>query len=234
MGQSETIILSLGGSLIVPPTGIDTQFLTNFNHFIRKQIAEKNRRFFIICGGGATTRQYQKAATEVVGHTLSDEDKDWLGIHATRLNAHLIRTIFRDIAYHRIFKHYDSDYDIADEPVVVCSGWKPGWSTDYCAVLVAEKYKSQTMINLSNVDKVYNKDPRKFDDAKPLDIIHWNEFEKLVGDKWVPGLNVPFDPIATKKAKKIGLTVIILNGKNIYNLEAAIDGKEFVGSTIAP
>lgn len=231
---NETVILSLGGSLIVPKEGIDTQFLTNFNHFIRKQIAEKKRRFFIICGGGATTRHYQQAATEVVDHPLSDEDKDWLGIHSTRLNAHLIRTIFRDIAYPRIFKHYDSDYDIKDEPVICCSGWKPGWSTDYDAVLIAEKYGGKRIFNLSNIDKVYNKDPRKFEDAKPIEKISWTEFEKLVGNKWVPGLNAPFDPIATQKAKNLSLTVVILNGKNIYNLEAAIDNKPFIGSTIAP
>lgn len=234
MGYTETVILSLGGSLIVPNGGIDTQFLINFNNFVRKQIAEKNRRFFIICGGGATTRNYQKAASEVVHQPLSDEDKDWLGIHSTRLNAHLVRTIFQDIAYPRIFKHYDKEYDIKNEPVICCSGWKPGWSTDYCAVLVAERYGAKTLINLSNIDKVYDKDPRKFPEAKPIEKITWGEFEKLVGTKWVPGLNAPFDPIATQKAKKLGMEVTILNGKNIYNLEAAIEHKPFIGTTIAP
>src|SRR3989344_2862552 len=127
MGNQETVVLSLGGSLIVPNGGIDTQFLTNFNYFIRKQIAEKNRRFFIICGGGATARTYIDSGKEVVHHVLEAEDQDWLGIHATRLNAHLVRTIFRDIAYPKIFKHYDRSYDIKDEPVIICSGWKPGW-----------------------------------------------------------------------------------------------------------
>ncbi|MEK7166056.1 MAG: UMP kinase [Patescibacteria group bacterium] len=234
MGYQETVVLSLGGSLIVPNGGIDTQFLTNFSQFIRKQIAEKNRRFFVICGGGSTTRHYQQAAMEVVHEPLSNEDKDWLGIHSTRLNAHLVRTVFRDIAYPRIFKHYDRDYDIADEPVIICSGWKPGWSTDYCAVLVAQKHKGHKIFNLSNIDKVYNKDPKKFPDARPIDQISWSKFEGLVGSKWVPGLNAPFDPIATQLAKKLKLTVIILNGKNIYNLEAAIDGKPFIGTTIAP
>jgi uridylate kinase len=144
-----------------------------------------------------------------------------------------VRTILRDIAYPRIFKHYDNNYDIGREPVIVCSGWKPGWSTDYCAVLVAQKYGAKKIFNLSNIDKVFDKDPRKFPDAHPIDSIRWNEFEKLVGDKWSPGLNSPFDPIATQTAKKLGLTVIILNGRNIYNLEAAINSKTFRGTTIS-
>lgn len=233
MGTSETIILSLGGSLIVPKD-IDTQFLTDFNLFIRKQIAEKNRRFFIICGGGWTTRHYQQAAVSVVGDGLPDEDKDWLGIHSTRLNAHLVRTIFRDIANPVIIEHYDRQYQIADSRVVVCSGWKPGWSTDYCAVMVARNYQSKTVINMSNIDKVYDKDPKKYPDAKPLDKITWDYFAGLVGDTWTPGLNTPFDPIATQGAKELGLHVIILNGKNIANLEAAIDHTPFTGTLIAP
>ena len=100
--------------------------------------------------------------------------------------------------------------------------------------MVAEKYGAKTIINMSNIDKVYDKDPRKFKDAKALDRISWSEFARLVGNKWVPGLNTPFDPIATQKAKKLGLTVTILNGRNIFNLEAALHGKPFRGTTITP
>jgi uridylate kinase len=234
MTTGETIILSLGGSLIVPGSGIDTQFLSKFSEFVRNEIAEKKRRFFIICGGGATARSYIDAGGAIFGKSITNEDKDWLGIHSTRLNAHLVRTLFRDIAYPRIFKHYDRDYDIADEPVVVCSGWKPGWSTDYCAVLVAEKFGARTVVNMSNIDMVYDKDPRKFKDAKPIQKTTWEYFETLVGSKWTPGLNAPFDPIATQKAKNLSLNVIILNGKNIKNLGHALDGKKFVGTVITP
>ncbi|EKD87301.1 MAG: hypothetical protein ACD_36C00154G0001, partial [uncultured bacterium] len=91
-------ILSLGGSLVVPNGGVDTNFLSQFNTFIRNQVSSKQRRFFITVGGGGTTRHYQQAASQVRGEELDDVDRDWLGIHATRLNAQMIRTIFRDIA----------------------------------------------------------------------------------------------------------------------------------------
>src|SRR3972149_7709382 len=94
----ESFILSLGGSLVVPSTGIDTQFLTQFNQFIRQQVSSKKRRFFITVGGGTTTRRYQEAARSVRSAEIDDLDLDWLGIHATRLNAQMVRTIFRDIA----------------------------------------------------------------------------------------------------------------------------------------
>lgn len=234
MGTNYTdkVIISVGGSLIVPNGGIDTKFLSDLNSFIRNQLANnKNRQFFLEAGGGATARRYRDAGQDVVGHELTVDDLDWLGIHATRLNAQLIRTIFRDIAHPYVIKKYEIIRKVT-EPIVIAAGWKPGWSTDYCAVLLCEDYNAKTVINLSNIDKVYDKDPKQFADAKPIDKTSWEDFRKIVGDTWSPGLNSPFDPIAAKKAQELGVKVVILNGKNFENLEKYFNGEEFVGTVI--
>ena len=229
---SNAFILSLGGSLVVPNGGIDTQFLTEFNTFIRKQVSEKKRRFFITVGGGSLMRQYRDAAKTIHGK-ITDEDLDWLGIHATRLNAQLVRTMFIDIADTRIIKHYEIILKI-ERPVAIAAGWKPGWSTDYCAVTLCQDYGVKNMINMSNVDKIYEKDPRQYPEAKTIDSINWAAYRKICGDTWTPGMNIPFDPIASKLAEDLGVTVKILNGRNLDNLAAALDGKPFIGSTISP
>ena len=228
----DKIIISVGGSLIVPNGGIDTKFLIKFNKFIRTKLAEnKKRQFFLIAGGGATTRHYQNAARQVIGNKLTNDDLDWLGIHATRLNAHLIRTIFRDVAHNYILKHYEIIRKV-EESVVVGSGWKPGWSTDFCSIMTCQDYDVKTVINLSNIDQVYDKDPRRFNDAKPIDKISWKELRKLVGNKWTPGMHVPFDPIAAKKAEELGVKVVVINGNDFENVENYFNGKKFVGTTI--
>lgn len=227
----DTYVLSLGGSLVVPNGGIDTHFLIQFNRFIRNQISGKHRRFFIVVGGGATTRNYQEAACVVRGENIEDVDLDWLGIHATRLNAQLVRTIFRDIADPRVIKHYEIILKI-EQPLAIAAGWRPGWSTDYCAVTLCQDYGIREVINMTNVDQVYDKDPKKFPDAKPLLETTWRQYRAIVGDRWKPGMNLPFDPIASKLADELGITVKILNGKNLENLSMALDGKSFVGSTI--
>lgn len=229
---SEAYIISLGGSLVVPNGGIDTQFLKEFNAFIRNQVSAKKRRFFITVGGGAIMREYRDTAKKIRGK-ITNTDLDWLGIHATRLNAQLMRTIFIDIAHPRIIKHYEIILKI-DEPVAIAAGWKPGWSTDYCAVTLCQDYGVTEMINMSNVDQVFDKDPKQYPDAKPIDTITWKDYRKIVGDTWTPGLNTPFDPIASKLAQELGLTVKFLNGRNLKNLEAALDRKPFIGSTITP
>ncbi len=228
---SDKVVISIGGSLIVPNGGINTQFLSKLNEFIRKQLASHpDRQFFLIIGGGSTARHYRDAGKEVIGK-LTDEDLDWLGIHSTRLNAHLVRTIFHDIAHPHIIEHYEIIRKVT-EPVVVASGWKPGWSTDFCAVMICEDYEVHTVLNLSNIEKVYTADPKKDPEAKPIDTMTWDEFRKLVGDEWVPGMNAPFDPIASRKAQDLGVKVVVMNGDNFDNVEDYLEGRSFTGTVI--
>ena len=230
-GYTDKVIISVGGSLIVPNGGVDTAFLSKFNKFVRSELANNpNRQFFLAIGGGQTTRLYQKAAREVIGDKLTRDDLDWIGIHATRLNAHLVRAIFRDVAHQYIIKNFEIIQKVT-QPVVIASGWKPGWSTDYDAILLAEDYQVEKIVNLTNTEYVYDKDPKKFPDAKPIENISWNDFRKLVGNEWIPGMNAPFDPIAAKKAEELNLTVVIA-GADLENLEKILNNKPFKGTTI--
>lgn len=230
MQDKKTVIISLGGSLIVPEE-IDWKFVKNFKALIEKQI-KKGYRFIIITGGGKTARKYQEAAMKVTG--LAPDDRDWLGIHATRMNAHFIRTLFRQHAHPVINKnpHDVKSFQNFKESILVAAGWKPGFSTDYDAVILAKHFKIKNIINLSNIDFVCDKDPRKFSDAKKIKEISWNDFCKMVGNKWDPGMNAPFDPIASKLARKEKLEVAIMNGKNLKNLENYLNNKAFKGTII--
>jgi uridylate kinase len=116
---------------------------------------------------------------------------------------------------------------------MVAAGWRPGWSTDYVSTILAQRLESKTVINLSNIDYAFDKDPNKYDDAKIIKEISWKEFRKIVGNKWDPGLNLPFDPVASRNAQELGLKVIICKGNNIKNLENILAGKKYKGTTIS-
>ncbi len=229
--QEPPIVISVGGSLIVPNGGIDTNFLIKLNRLIREEV-NKGKRFLLVAGGGKIARHYRDAGRTVIGN-VTNEDLDWLAIHTTRLNAHLLRTIFQDIANPRIIENYDHKLEDWRQPLAIGAGWKPGWSTDYDAVMLARDYEANIIINMSNIDWIYDKDPAKYKDAKPLKKIIWDEMEKLVGDKWSPGFNAPFDPIATKLAKKLKLTVVIANGNDLINIQKIINKESFKGTVIS-
>jgi uridylate kinase len=140
-------------------------------------------------------------------------------------------TIFRKYAYFRIIKNPKEKISFK-EKILIAAGWKPGFSTDYDAVLLAKTYGSDTIINLTNVDYVYDKDPNKFKFAKPFKEISWKDYLKLIEQKWIPGMSAPFDPIASKLAQKFKFKVIILNGRKLKNLENYLENKNFTGTII--
>jgi uridylate kinase len=227
--KREYVVVSVGGSLIVPDE-IDTVFLKNFHTLIQKEIGN-GLSFFIITGGGKTARHYQEAARAVHGD-LPRNDVDWLGIHSTRLNAHLLRTLFSDQAQARIVK--DPTRQVKGHmPIIIGAGWKPGWSTDYCAVLAAKHLGAKKLVNLSNIDYVYTADPKKDPTAQKIEKIEWSNFRNIIPDHWDPGLSSPFDPVAAKEAEALGLEVAIMNGKNLTEFENYLSGKPFSGTVIS-
>jgi uridylate kinase len=223
------IVISLGGSLLIPE-GIDTQFIFSFREMITNYTF-KGYSFFIIVGGGRVCRLYQNASKEL--GVVSLDSLDWVGIHATRLNAEFIRIIFGDVADSKIVTNpYRIPY--IHKPVVIGAGWKPGWSSDYDAVTIAEQIGAKKIINLTNIDYVFSDDPRKNPEAQIIKDINWTDFRKIIPAEWHPGVNAPFDPVASKKADELALTVAIMNGKNIENIKEYIEGREFIGSIIHP
>jgi len=227
MDKSNYIIISLGGSIIVPDN-IDTDFLKDFVLVIGEYV-KKGYHFVIITGGGKTCRRYNDSLEQIIKPT--EKDLDWMGISVTRLNAELVRIAFGDLAYETIILDPDL-IPKTEKPVLVGGGWKPGNSSDLAAVHSAQKVGAEKLINLSNIDFVYDKDPKIFPDAKIIRKSSWVEFRAILPDVWTPGLNSPFDPIAAKEAEALGLEVAIINGKNIESLKNYLDGKEFTGSII--
>lgn len=226
MENRPIIIVSVGGSLIVPDQ-IDTQFLSNFRDLL---LTFRDRyRFIIITGGGKTARRYQEAASKVVNVPI--DDTDWLGIHATRLNGHLLRTVFRTEAHPRIITNPHEDIYFTED-ILIAAGWRPGCSTDYDAVLIAKQMGATKMINLSNIDYVYDSDPKKNPDAKKIEKISWADFRKIIPKEWSPGLSSPFDPIAAKESEAMNLEVAIINGEKLERLADYLNEKEFVGTVI--
>jgi uridylate kinase len=223
-------VISLGGSLIVPEN-LDVDFLKSFKKFVLKRI-EKGDKFILISGGGKTCRNYQNSAAEI--SEIDNEEKDWLGIHSSRLNGHLLRTIFKKEANPILITNYEEDLKLInfEKPVIVGAGWKPGFSTDYDAVLCAKHFNCKQIINLSNIDYVYSEDPKVNPNAKKFENISWKDFREIVGNKWDPGLNAPFDPIASKLAQELELEVAVLNGKNLENIENFMDNENYIGTII--
>jgi uridylate kinase len=214
-------VISLGGSVLGEES---LSYLSDFISLIKKNGSE----FVIFTGGGKTARDFINRGQKM---GLSDVSLDWIGIYATRLNAIFLKGLFGDDCSDSIVTDPTRPIHFSKK-IVVAAGWKPGWSTDYDAVLVAKQIGASMVINITNISHVYSKDPKKFKEAKKLETVSWKDFQAIVGDKWSPGLNMPFDPIASKEAASAGLRVVIINNE-ISKLEAVLSGKKFEGTLIS-
>jgi uridylate kinase len=231
--MEETIIISLGGSLIVPEN-IDVDFLKEFKSLILSHV-EKGKKFVIDTGGGKICRKYQAAAKEIVD--ASKEDLDWIGLTVNNVNAQLVRVIFGKDACKKVF------YDLREEglrdsvlqyPIVIGGALEPGHSSDFDAVLAAKNIGAKKIINLSNTDYVYDSDPKINPNAKKIEQISWTDYRNIIPKEWThAGLNSPFDPIASKMAQENGISVFIMNGKPIDNLAKCLNGEKFMGTIIS-
>lgn len=227
--QDERIVISLGGSLIVPDE-VDINFLNNFKNTINSFV-EKGKKFVIIAGGGKLCRRYQDSAMAI--SNLTPEELDWLGIYSTRFNAQFLKFVFGKNAKEEIIT--DPTLEITfDKPIILGGGWKPGNSTDLVAITIAKSIGAKKVINLSNTDYVYDSDPKFNKEAEKIENISWKDYRMLIPDGWHPGLNSPFDPVASKLAEENQISVITMNGTNIPNFTDFLEGRDFKGTTISP
>jgi len=216
------IVVSLGGSVIVPKE-LNVKFIKGFVKTIKK--FKRKHKLSIICGGGYTARMYTQKAKEF---NLSVKEAHELGISATHLNAQFIAKIL-DAKLSR-----EHPLKIGKmKGIIVSGGYKPGWTTDTDAALIAKSMKADVLINITDVKGIYTKDPDRYKDAKLIPKMSWGEFEKMFGKKITgAGKHYVFDPIAGQICKNNKIKVFVI-GKDLKNFEKILENKSFIGTMIS-
>jgi len=221
-------VIALGGSIICPKE-INTSYLSQFYRLIKKEV-KNGYKFIIITGGGDVARNFQKAA--VIVNRVPNKERDWIGIYATYLNAHLLKAIFKKEAHPSIFNARFKVKDFNNHPIIIGSGWSPGWSTDFVATQIATDFKIKRVLILGKPDYVYSADPAKTSEAKPIEKMNWNQYLGIIPSRWTPGLSLPVDPVAARLAKKEKKEVVVADGTNLNNLRKILKDKKFQGTLI--
>lgn len=221
----ETIVLSIGGSVVLSE---------NANHSFFQQLIEllkklsKQYKIYIVVGGGKTARTYIKVGREL---DLSEEQLDELGIAITRVNATLLTNIIK-ISNKKIPVTTAEAKNIG-APIVIMGGTTPGHSTDMVGAELAEKVHADRFIIATNVDGIYNKDPNKHADATQLKEVTIDELLKTYGAEWTSaGSNVVVDGPALQIIKRANISVLVVNGKRLDQLEKAMANRSFDGTVI--
>lgn len=213
------VVVSLGGSLI---SLNEPEYLAKVAELIKK--IAKEMAIYVVVGGGKLARNYISTARSF----CNDESYlDKIGILATRLNAMLLNAFFK--------KEIPETIEEAKEmaPPVIMGGTSPGHSTDAVAAMLAKAVKANRLVIATDVDGIYDKDPKKYEDAKKFDRIHVKELKKIAGEEWKrAGESVIIDAIACRIIEEEKIQTFVVNGKNLEELEKAIYGRKFKGTIV--
>ncbi|HDH41559.1 MAG TPA: UMP kinase [Candidatus Altiarchaeales archaeon] len=222
------VVISIGGSILVPDE-IDIDYMRELAELTNK-LAEEHQ-ICIVTGGGRTARKYIEPARRF---GASEIFCDLIGITATRLNARLLAAIIGERANLEPPKDFIAALKAMNfGKIVVMGGTHPGHSTDAVSALLAEYINANLLINATDVDGIYDRDPQKHRDARMYKKLSVEQLVDMV--KSYPlgaGEYELIDILAAKIIQRSKIRTIFLNGRDLKNMRNAIEGKKFIGTVI--
>ena len=211
------------------PNGINLEYIEEFAGFIRE--SSENNAIGLVVGGGKISREYIKSARSL---GASDFFCDLIGIEMTRLNARILISALGKIASMEPPKNImDAEKTMDSGKVVVMGGTHPGHTTDGVSAMFSEYIRADLLVIATSVDGVYDLDPNQYSDAKRIERLDFNQLIEISSKcELNAGSSTVVDLIAAKIMKRCGIKTIVLDARDIKNMNNAIDGKKFYGSVI--
>jgi len=226
--KKRVIVISLGGSLIIPNEA-DVVFLKKFREVIKNNT--EKYKFVIVCGGGSIARKYINALREI---GVNEKLQSMSGISATRMNARFMTYFFGEDAGQGIPHDMKKVRNmLLRNNIVFCGAlrYEPKQTSDATAAKLANYFKTE-FINLTNVQGLHDKNPKKFKNAKFIPFILWKDFDRMANkEEYKPGQHFVLDQTASKIILKNKITTYIL-GKDLRQLNSLLKNRKFTGTVI--
>lgn len=226
--MAEWIILSLGGGIVNPDGTPDVEFVKK----LAKMLKESKYSFGIVVGGGRAARVYAQAARALGANEF---EADEIAIRSTKQNAALMGAALAGHAYPKIISKFDDARNAAvDHRIVIMGGTIPGITTDADSALLAEALHAKRLVNMSNVDAIYDSNPKTNANAKKFAKLTYNELISLAtkSDSRKAGENFVFDMLACKLIARSKIEGHFVDGRNIEEVKKAIEGKTHSGTVV--
>ena len=207
-------VIKIGGSLLFnEDLSLNLQRIKDFCQIIEN--TSNVDILIVICGGGIIAREYINAVRSI---NENEALCDTFGIELSRINSKLISAFLKEKAYPLVPKSIEElSRALLFKKIVVMGGLQPGQSTTSVAVEVAEYINVDHLIILTDVNGIYDKDPKKYKDAKLLPTITYKELEDLIlnlsGDKQAAaGEYRIFDAVSLQLLKRSKIEARIMSG----------------------
>ncbi len=207
-------IIKFGGSILNPDGKYDQKVIQEFIDLVKNS----KEKFIFVVGGGKLCRLIQSASQPFLTEALKEDKKislanDELGIAITKINAGYLLEKFQQKLKNQVHPEIiinPTQKIKSGARIFFAGGWKPGCSTDKDMMLLAETFQAKNIFKISDfpcvkkvkplslLNKSKEEKEKILSKAESITSMTWKELQDLVGTKWVPGLNTPFDPEAAK------------------------------------
>jgi uridylate kinase len=223
---SKKILVKISGKIVNPD---NPQLIKSYANII-VDLYRQSYRVAVVVGGGKYARSYISSA-KALG--LNDAQADMIGIEIARVNALLLALAIGDDAYTPIPRNIDNVLTAWNTgKIIIAGGLQPGQSTSAVSAVIAESLGIKTILYATDVDGVYDKDPKKYSNAKKLDIVTVEQLKEIVSQRFEAGGYELLDPLALQIVKRSCIDVIVFNGMDPLNVYKAVNNS--TGTKIKP
>ena len=222
------LVVRVGGSVVASP--FDAELM---NRYVDLLLSLRGGGHVVVAvvGGGSLSRELIRTARAM---GLGESEQDEVAISVSRLLAQLfVLKLGRGGA-----GVVPTSVEVAAElvgggRVVVMGGLKPGMTTDTVAAMLADSIKADLLVKATDQDGIYDRDPRKFPDARLLCSLRFDDLGKLFeADRHRAGIHQVLDPEAVRLLQKRRIKTVVVNGSRPENVMRAVRGEK-VGTVIS-
>ncbi len=216
MEQSK--IFKIGGSVIYDRSlNINKELLDKIKewYFRTKETYEK---LVMVVGGGSLSRELQ---SKIAGSVGGKEYLHGIGMSVTNTNANILKGYMQDPDIYIPQKLGDAYESLLEKGrrTIISGGLKVGWSTDMDAALFADILGEKKIHKVSDIDYIYEKDPKENGDAAAIKDMTWDRYFDLFniqdGSVHTPNNRIPIDVECAKFCSQKGISFWIAGGKRI-------------------
>ncbi len=222
MSVEKRIVLKIGGSVMYDENlNINFNLLNKVKNWYYRNKSEYSKIVMVV-GGGNLSRELQK---KVSGNIDNESNLHNIAMTVTQTSAALLQAFINDPNIY-IPKKIGDAYEFLWEEgtqTLVSGGLRVGWSTDMDASVFADILSVNRVLKISDIDYLYDKDPKINPDSKIIKDISWNQYFKLFSiseeDNHTANMNIPIDKECSKFSAKKNISFFICGGINLKNKE---------------